>query len=184
MDDLDISWIDKQNKLHNIETNYCREPMESIVIHFVYTNLEKNIEKISSDNIDVINNVISKERILQLIQHNKSIHNSKYRLMDILVYNVDLEPNHIQEFVYNELDTTKFFKVCPVLDDIIIHPSVFIFHSINAIYFIFQEIELIENPIVKPILKIGKDAKKITKKVRIIESEKPRNKTKYFREKL
>lgn len=41
MDDLDISWIDKQNKLHNIETNYCREPMESIVIHFVYTNLEK-----------------------------------------------------------------------------------------------------------------------------------------------
>jgi hypothetical protein len=186
MDDLDISWIDKQNKLHNIDKNYCREPMESIAIHFIYINTKNYIEKISSDIIDLHNNIISKERILQIIQHNKSIHPSRYILMDIIVYNVDLEPNHIQEFVYSEMDPTKFFKTCPILDDIVIHPSIFIFHSLNAIYFIFQEIELIDNPVIKPILKIGKerDSKKTTKKVRIFESEKPKNKTKYFREKL
>ena len=186
MDDLDISWIDKQNKLHNIDANYCREPMDSIAIHFIYTNLEKNIEKISSDTIDIYDNIISKERILQLIQHNKSIHNSRYRLIDILVYNVDLEPNHIQEFVYGDFNTSRFFKICSIVDDIVIQPSIFIFHSLNSIYFIFQEIELIENPIIKPILKIGgeKDSKKTTKKVRILEHVKPKNKTKYFREKL
>jgi len=186
MDDLDISWIDKQKKLHDIDANYCREHMESIAIHFIYTNVEKNIEKISSETIDIYNNIIAKERILQLIQHSKSMHQSRYRLIDMLVYNVDLEPSHIQEFVYGDFDTNRFFKICSVLEDIVIQPSIFIFHSLNAIYFIFQEIELIENPIVKPILKIGgeKDSKKTTKKVRILVSEKPRNKTKYFREKL
>lgn len=186
MDDLDISWIDEQSKLHNIEQNYCREPMESISIHFIYINLEKNIEKVSSDTIDIFNNTITKERILQLIQHNKSIHHSRYRLLDILVYNVDLEPNHIQEFVYGDLDNNRFFKVFSIVEDIVISPSIFIFHSLNSIYFVFQEIELIENPIIKPILKIGgeKDSKKTTKKVRILESIKPKNKTKYFREKL
>jgi hypothetical protein len=99
---------------------------------------------------------------------------------------VDLEPNHIQEFVYGDLDNNRFFKVFSIVEDIVISPSIFIFHSLNSIYFVFQEIELIENPIIKPILKIGgeKDSKKTTKKVRILESIKPKNKTKYFREKL
>lgn len=186
MDDLDISWIDKNKKLHEIDANYCREPMESIAIHFIYTNVDKNIEKISSETIDIDNNIITKERILQLIQHSKSMHQSRYRLIDILVYNVDLEPSHIQEFVYGTFDSSRFFKICSVLDDILIEPSIFIFHSLNAIYFIFQEIELVENPVIKPILKIGggKDSKKTTKKVRILVSEKPKNKTKYVREKL
>jgi hypothetical protein len=35
----------------------------------------------SSDTIDIYDNIITKERVIQLIQHNKSIHNSRYRLI-------------------------------------------------------------------------------------------------------
>jgi hypothetical protein len=183
-DDLDISWIDKQNKLHTIDKTYYREPMEFISIHTIHVNTDKNIEKISSDKIDVYNNFISKEKILKIIQSNKSIHGPKYKLIDIILYNIDLEPQHIQDFVQNDIDEKRFFKKFSIVDDVQINPSIFIFHSLNAMYFIFQEIEIVLNPIIKPILKIGSevDVKKHTKKVRIYEPiSKPKNKTKYHR---
>jgi len=188
--DLDISWIDKHNKLHNIDKNYCREPMETINMHSIFINAQNAIEKISSDKIDIVDNKVPKEKILKIIQDNKSMSGAdgcaKYKLLDIIVYNVDLEAQYIQEFVQNDgMDTGRFFKICPIVDDIVIMPSIFIFHSLNAIYFVFQEIEVVLNPVIKPILKIGGEAmKKHTKKVRICEpSERSKNKTKYVRDK-
>jgi hypothetical protein len=158
--------------------------MESISIYSIYVNIDKNIEKISSDRLDMYDDVIPKGKILKIIQSSKSIHGAKYKLFDIILYNIDLEPQHIQDFVQNDVDKNRFFKKFSMVDDIRINPSIFIFHSLNAIYFIFQEIELVLNPIIKPILKIGSvvDAKKHTKKVRIYEPiAKPKNKTKYHR---
>ena len=185
--DLDISWIDKHNKLHTIDKNYSREPMENIDIHTIFVNTQNAIEKISSDKIDIYDNTIPKEKILKIIQDNKAMQGHvKYKLLDIMVYNVDLEPQHIQDFVQNySMDSSRFFKTYPIVDDIKIAPSIFIFHSLNAIYFMFQEIEVVLNPLIKPILKIGGDAKKHTKKVRICEPAQctKHNKTKYIRDK-
>lgn len=193
--DLDISWIDRHNKLHTIDKNYCREPMENINMHSIFINTQNTIEKISSDKIDIYDNTIPKEKILKIIQDNKSIYNggrvgsasTKYKLLDIMVYNIDLEPQHIQDFVQNDdIDTGRFLKIVPIVDDIRIAPSIFIFHSLNAIYIVFQEIEVVFNPITKPILKIGgrEEVKKHTKKVRICEPHQmAKNKTKYVRDK-
>jgi len=189
--DLDISWIDRHNKLHNIDKNYCREPMENINIHSIFINTQNTIEKISSDKIDIYDNTIPKEKILKIIQDNKSmpggVGSIKYKLLDIIVYNIDLEPQHIQDFVQNDdIDTDRFLKKVPIVDDIRIAPSIFIFHSLNAIYIMFQEIEVVLNPIIKPILKIsgGDEGKKHTKKVRIFEpNHMAKNKTKYVRDK-
>ena len=193
--DLDISWIDKHSKLHTIDKNYCREPMDTISMHCIFISAKHLIEKISSDKIDVVDSKVPKEKILKIIQDNKSMHDgagagaagAKYKLLDIVVYNVDLESQYIQEFVQNDgMDTARFCKICPIVDDIVIMPSIFIFHSLNAIYFMFQEIEVVLDPLIKPILKIGggDHTKKHTKKVRICEpSERAKNKTKYVRDK-
>jgi hypothetical protein len=166
--------------------------MENINIHSIFINTQNTIEKISSDKIDIYDNTIPKEKILKIIQDNKSMPggvgggSTKYKLLDIIVYNIDLEPQHIQDFVQNyDIDTERFLKIVPIVDDIRIAPSIFIFHSLNAIYIMFQEIEVVLNPVIKPILKIGGEAmKKHTKKVRICEpSERSKNKTKYLRDK-
>jgi hypothetical protein len=59
------------------------------------------------------------------------------------------------------------------MDDIDINHSIFIFHGINAIYFFFEEVELVNHrhtlkSILKPAEKEVSD-KTITKKVRIQE---------------
>jgi hypothetical protein len=63
---------------------------------------------------------------------------------------------------------SRFFRVLPSSEDIVIPASIFIFHSVNALYFLFQEIPLTRVLAPKPILK-KMDCKKniVTKKVHI-----------------
>jgi len=179
--DLDISWIDKNQKLHNIEHNYIRENMESISVYYFYTNQDNFIEKIVCEKEPLIQHpkngmYISKERFLQMIQTKKCVNVlKKYKMMDACLYNVILEPKHIQEYAqsigengFENIARSPFFKTLPIVDDIILEPSIFIFHSINGLFVFFRELETIK-PVLRPILKIGGNGGngKHTKKVRI-----------------
>ena len=84
------------------------------------------------------------------------------------MFHIDLEPEHIQGFVNDNSNYSRFFRVLPSSEDIVIPASIFIFHSVNALYFLFQEIPLTRVLAPKPILK-KMDCKKniVTKKVHI-----------------
>jgi len=179
-DDLDISWLNEQERIQNIQSNYYREPMESIDVYFIYINQNQYINKILCEKYDleIISNgsLLKKETLLKIIQ-DKKIKNdySKYKLIDILQFHVDLEPEHIQSFVNNgELEdgSQKTLKNVSVFDEVFFSPSIFIFHGINCIYFIFQEVETIKvnnRKSLKSILKndTREHFKKGTKKVKI-----------------
>jgi len=190
--DLDISWIDKYERMNNINKNYQREPMDSIKMCYIYVNLDSEIEKVVCENetlvqIDSSNtSIIPKERLLQIVQNKKMLNASlKYSIETILLYNVSIEPENIQKYVNSEnvisgpnhyASNSAFvcdkdnryssLKVYPIVDEILIHPSIFIFHEINCIYFIFKQIDV--KPMIKSILKPGGNGKK-TKRVRIQE---------------
>ena len=91
----------------------------------------------------------------------------RYKLQDILLYNIELESQNIQHYSqvdnYTEL-SAPFFKVLNIFDEIVIPPSIFVFHSINALYFIFKENNkpyIIREPArLKPILKKQDKTKK------------------------
>jgi hypothetical protein len=200
--DLDTSWIADHERLYSINENYIREPMDSINAYFVYINRNQYIEKIISDKLDLVlssdgkSSCLSNETLLQIIQTRKiKTPFSKYKLIDVLCYLVDLEPENIQSYSKNEnienienienndKPGNTFLKVLSIMDDIEINHSIFIFHGINAIYFFFEEVELVNHrhtlkSILKPVEKEISD-KTITKKVRIQEG----NRTAYKRNK-
>jgi hypothetical protein len=187
MKDLDTSWIQEHERLSSVNENYQRETMESIPVYFVYINRNQYIEKIISDKIPLVlhedksHSYITKEALLQIIQSRKiKTAFSKYKLMDVLSYLVDLEPEHIQSFSKSEMidHPTPYFKIASIMDDIRIQPSIFIFHGLNAIYFLFEEVELLNHRhTLKSILKASVPTLSLastsslssTKKVRIQE---------------
>ena len=206
--DLDTSWIAEQERLNLINENYVREPMASINAYFVYINRNQYIEKIISDKLELVlssdgkSSCLSNETLLQIIQTRKiKTPFSKYKLIDVLCYLVDLEPENIQSYSKNEnlennenienIDKSgsSFLKVLSIMDDIDINHSIFIFHGINAIYFFFEEVELINHrhtlkSILKPEKKEMVSDKTITKKVRIQEGNTDNsNRTAYKRNK-
>jgi hypothetical protein len=186
--DLDISWIEEQEKIQNIDKNYFREPMETIDIHIIYINTNLYIESITKERHVLTkrekNTVLEKERILQIIQSKKKTTPfSKYKFADALLYNVELEPEQIQNYANTQDNTisssssssssSSFLKPVKILEDITIPHSIFVFHGINALYFFFKEEPRtdLKNAKSKSILKMeGEQAAphKITKKVKIV----------------
>lgn len=160
--DFNLSWLDEHKRLTDMQQNYMRENMQNIKIHSIYINTKSFIDKIDSNDQDLVtvgltHSVLHNEKVLQLVQNNRNhIPGKKYKLLDILVYNIDIEPEHVQNFVQNSTGyDTSFLKKIPIIDDITIPASIFIFHDLNAIYFVFEEIESDEYTLKpKPIIKI------------------------------
>lgn len=184
--DLDTSWIQEHERLSTIKESYIRESMDSINCYFVYINRNQYIEKIITDKLplllseDKTFSYLSKESLLQIIQSRKiKTPFSKYKLTDVVSYLVDLEPENIQSYSNSESQTNldqqpnPFFNIRSFMDDIKFNNSIFIFHGINSIYFLFEEVELLNHRhTLKSILKSAEviSDKSQTKKVRIQES--------------
>ena len=206
--DLDISWVEEQEKLQHINENYFKEPMEMIDIFFIYVNTNDYIEKINhlQQELSLNNNsgLIHNDIIIQLIEKNKFLSNNKYKIQDVLLYNVSLNPENIQSYSKDENileSSSKFLEPLSIINDFIIPPSIFIFHKINSIFFIYkqlQEVKSIPKPILKSCIKKNdyvvsnnnnnekntnekiNEKRKVTKKVRISEKNiittmKPKN---------
>ena len=169
-DDLDTSWIQTEEKIDTIENTYLREPCDSIDVYYIYLDLDNAIEKIVAEKEVPSQGEISKERLLKMIQQKRMLGSKKYRLFDLLSFQIDIEPNNIDIFNKNK-DISEisdhYFKVLPIFDSISCISSIFIFQDINSLYFIFKEVEMTGS--LRSILRNGNGNKKsgTTKKVRI-----------------
>jgi hypothetical protein len=169
IDELDTSWIQTEEKIDSIENTYLREPCDSIDVFFIYLDLDNSIEKIVSEKEVPDKGEISKERLLKIIQTRRNMDNKKYRLFDLLSFQVDIEPTHIDSF-NKKRDIMEIsdhcFKVLPIFDSVSCISSIFIFQDINSLYFIFKEAEPTGS--LRSILRnCQKKNSGVTKKVRI-----------------
>ena len=102
--DLDTSWIEKEQKLHAIDKSYCREPMHEIQIHIVYIDHVGSISNVRSDlypcDSTTDKQYMSKERLLKIIQCSKQSDSKKYVLFEMMLFVVELDPQHIQDYLY------------------------------------------------------------------------------------
>jgi hypothetical protein len=195
-DDLDTSWIEKEEKINSTEESLCiREQLNEIKLFFVYINSDNAIEQITKDREPLVHGIsngngsgcgsgITKERLLQIIQtkRNLSITSSpikKYKLMDILSFQVDIESEDFDSFLASDSDeiSEHFLKVLPIFDGIECPESMFIFHDINSLYFLFKENENVGGGGggIRSILKSNTSSseKRATKKVRILMEGEP-----------
>ena len=184
-DIIQPSWIQQQERLQNVDSVFTREPMTSISAKFLYINTHDYIEKIICEDIPLESHLngslITKERLIQIIQKKKiKTSNTKYKLLDSFLCNFDIPPSSIYSFYKNSSPSiNSYMKNINIIEDLIISPSIFVFHDINTLFFIFQEhpVEKHEHTI-KSILKpvsnsnhrepLPKNKQKTTKKVRII----------------
>jgi hypothetical protein len=175
---LDLSWLENYE---NIQEFQSRELMETIDIYCIYVNLKSEIEKVIKDKYvlsvheDETFSFLSNDALLHYIQlKKKPDSSSKYKLVDILSYSIDIEPENLPTFIKRDdiTSASHFFKAIPFpgVGDIVFEPSLSIFHKTNTLFFIMQEMTLIPEPIKpKSILKLPTSIKKSksTKKVRI-----------------
>jgi hypothetical protein len=191
---LDTSWMNEYKRLENVSENCVKDPMDKIRMYILYIDCGLNIESILLETFplslnDLRQPVIPKDVLLKFIQDKKVKNGVKYSLFDILLYNVELESADIGVDGGGEEDGEAkilerfggFFRSVSVIHEVVVLPSLFIFHELNSMFVLFKERDS-ENPkhrhTMKSILKrevldggaggVGANLHSNTKKVRIV----------------
>jgi hypothetical protein len=181
--DIDMSWIKEYSRIHSIQQIMNREEIDYIVIQTIYMNTNLEITKIDREpiklNTNSHNTYISKEQLLQIVQTKKTIEKTKYKVFDMLLFTVDLDPKDIQKYVNGECSEIVQLKSIPIINDIVISPSLFIFHSLHTFFLFFIESAHNPGPIHVGIKESGiKESNKGTVKSILKNSQNDNKKTK------
>ena len=143
IDNLNTDWIDEYEERERQYADFYEEPVSTINVHFVYVNRNNEIEKIKMENMTVDDDqTIKKERLLYLIKTNIENDKIKYKLLSILVYNLDIPSNELRKYLEEPPESEenhKYLYSLKILEDIKIRETITLFHDINGIYFIFYE---------------------------------------------
>ena len=135
--DEDEMWLQEQKKLLNIKNNYKREPLEYINLHFCFVDAENAIVNLKTEKHTFSETqTISEKELFTIIEEKKNDANIHYVFSELSLFIVDLEPENIQTIEPNK---TPFFKTLPFISDIVIPPSIFIFHPLNSLFFLFKK---------------------------------------------
>jgi hypothetical protein len=168
-EDLDLSVIEDDSSESGSEESVDyqeREPLSEIDLFFIYMDYDNAIEKIetTSESLDETG-IIGKERLLQIVQTKRSSsEGKKYRLHEIMAFQLPIEYSHLDSFIKGGDVSSDCLQPVPIFNEIVIHPALYIFHDLTAIYFFFSES-------VKPLKSVLRNGSenRVTKKVRIRE---------------
>ena len=171
-------WVNELERICSLSQNAMKELATEIPVTILYVNRNNELESKVHDNItlckdDLQNKTMATKEVLlkKMCQHKKTGVNSKYICKELLLFHVPIEPEQMIHFANGTLfESHRFFRTFPVTDSIEIEPSIFIFHQINQLYFLFQEVVVS----LKSCLK--KSSHDSTKRVRLLLKRQTRRK--------
>jgi hypothetical protein len=175
-DDLDLSWIEEEQSLLEGPTTQSRKTiMSEINFHCIYIGLHQEIvshvrNRCSLEMRDT-HSILTNARLLKYIKEFQRVDGIKYKLGDMLLYHVNIDFENIQAFV--SCGSVGQFQPISLFEDVVVEPSLSIFHEINEIYMFYQEKSLVSVDLVS-ILKNELTQKSAhTKRVRISNPDTP-----------
>lgn len=173
--DIDTSWMAEEERLANLQHQCLPEPLTYLNVQYWYIDQSQTLlpESIVLDKI-LLNphskNILSKEYLMSLVQnHKRETNQTQYVLKDTLYYHLPLPPEHLPDFLDTSFETSRFLKSYPILEDIELSPSIFVFHPYNTLIFVYAEQEKPAVKKIKSALKNPHDnhKRRFTKRVRI-----------------
>lgn len=137
---MDFCWVNKLEKLENITSILQREFSAEINCKFVLINKDDQINLVINKQapLTTVSNktILIREDILKMIISIQNKH-VNYEFKELLYYFIDKEPDQV--FDTYLVKETMVQKGIEELTNIMVEPSVFIFHDIHSIILLFGE---------------------------------------------
>ena len=148
---LDMKWLDDIEHHNREYGKFYKDDVFNIKIVFIYTDANKNIEYVSSKHVDLENkNIFTQNELVNVIHSINHFNKKRYRLLKCYLYNLDIEPDELQNFIRSKYEQnavsqdTPFFHTIDVARNIVIQPTISQFQKMNTIYLIMSERDVID----------------------------------------
>jgi hypothetical protein len=141
--------------------DFYKETQDNMNIYFIYINSENEIIRTKKEKFILDENKLTKSLLIEILKKNMFIKNKKYKPISLIKYNVVLEPDDVQEYIYN-FDSYDFMFIETMIAEIEWEKTITLFQNINSLHILFYEKKK-SNSKTKKII-INKPGKKRTRK--------------------
>ena len=137
--ELDTNWISEFDIDDKDYKKFYKEKVESIKIFFLYVNKNKELFHIKKEKYAIPNNILTKEKLIEILNKYKIYQNKEFIPLSILKYNITLEPEYINQFIMDTNNDYKFLEPQNNIESISWFDSILFFHNINSLYIVYKE---------------------------------------------
>lgn len=160
-------WIKEQERFLSADKNYQREPVEYINLYFCFVDLSDSIVKVDVEKYlfsssDPDTRIIGESTLLQKVEKQR-----QYKFQEMMLFHVGLESTDMHNYARSKTNEYNFVETFPVIRDIYVPPSIFIFQPVNYLLVLMKE-----RPPIRSAIKVSAGSKK-----RVRFSEEVHNKT-------
>ena len=115
--------------------------IKDINIYLTYINLENEIENVSRRKLYIENrqNTITRNQLVDVIKNCQRRSNISYKLVSIMVYNVNVTPETLTEYIERPEDFVSLFALSRI-DSFELQSTISMLKEFNAMYFFFLEV--------------------------------------------
>ena len=115
--------------------------LRDINIYITYINSEKEIEIISRRKLYIKNkkNTITRNNLVDVIKNFQCRNNISYKLISIMVYNINVTPDTLSDYIERPEDFVSLFALSRI-DSFELQSTISMLKEYNAMYFFFSEV--------------------------------------------
>ncbi|MAR50808.1 MAG: hypothetical protein CML42_06760 [Rhodobacteraceae bacterium] len=118
--------------------DFYKENQDNMNIYFIYINSDNEIIRTKKEKFILDENKLTKSLLIEILKKNMFIKKKKYKPISLIKYNVLLEPDEVQEYIYNS-DSYDFMFIETMIDDISWEKTITLFQNINSLHILFYE---------------------------------------------
>jgi hypothetical protein len=137
---LDTNWLEDFKQNENKYNMFYKEPVIAINIFSIYVSRENEITHIHKDKCALAEKgILNRDIIIALIKQHQKLAETKYKIISLLKYNIDINPTDINDNIDDNIDDNRFITSEKYLNDIHYKETISMFKDLNALYLIFYE---------------------------------------------
>ena len=139
IDMMDTDWIEEYENEYNSYEMFYPNALSKIKVNILYVNKRNELEKVHEKMIYLsIPNLLKKEEMIRLIKDYDVMDTIKYKLVSLLVYNIDIQHNELKNYLYGA-EKYDFITSLRNIEDYELKPSLKYLEKVNNIYIVFSE---------------------------------------------
>lgn len=146
----DSSWMDLLENEEKDYKSFYKENVDIIKIFFTYVDTNNKIYYVKKDNLLIDNKVINRDQLIYLLKKHKNYNSKQHKLISILQYNFDLEPENVLNYLKHK-EEYNFLTVVSKINNILWNDTISLFKNLNSLHIIYYEEQVKKNSNTKKV---------------------------------
>lgn len=135
--EFDSEWIKDYEEKENEYKKFYKEEVNIIDVIFVYINHDNKIYIVKNFKEYIANSQINYERIIEIIKNYQNNMNVKHKLMALLNYKIDIDPENIKQLFNYNINPGTLYSIKNI-NNINFDKTINLLQDLNSLIFIFK----------------------------------------------